>query len=1444
MKTSPKKRAFALVLVLIIIVLAATMAVFFLASAGQERRGVDLYARGSQVRHLAGMTVNRVMGQISAATKEGTATAPVSWASQPGMVRTFAATGTSAVNFYKLYSWDTGMVTAGGFNPAAAGENPPSGWKNTPAMFSDLNQPINDVYPIVDPRAAGAVEGFSIDSANPAVAGSGSDAPMPVKWLYVLQDGQMVAPTNPSGSTVTVPGASITNPIVGRVAFWTDDETSKVNINTASEGAFWDSPKSAARDEMQFAANPPVKNEFQRTPGHPSMTSLSAVFPELITQNTSDWTQTRWTNPNYRTQLESIYSLTPRVVGGGSQGGTAPIDSYSEDYSIATVPTLPVPITPDSDRLYATADDFWFSPTRAFQPAFSSSSVQVDLFRQRLFFLTASSRAPETTLFETPRVSLWPITWPWPSAHYNLLKDLNTFRGRNYPSGGPSSVSPTSAIEQNPWMTAQERLLAFCATLNILSSAPNRYYFQRQNPDSPTHDWNNIVRNQDLVKYLRRTLEKDEPGFGGSLADRWGADNADWISLNTLDFSRSLINQVTMESIPTKLVVPGNNELGYSFTGLSSRDIWINGNRKSDYKEPNSYTVSPLRATLNGKTYVTQGTYPKLSEVALMFYATQRRLPVPPTPVPASPNPPARAVAPATTENDYYNPFNWQYLINPGPAFGGSANYPVGSQTTQMRAVMLFNFTGLTTGALSGSPFFWVRVVGPGFRVNGGNIGFPSPAGRSVQWTGWAVAGSINPNFWPLFDKNRGVPKIFDNSSSSANRWSLISDPITMDPNAVEFAFEGGPITVEIYAPYSSNLDTDPTADSSQLVATQEIDFSQWNDDLPIPIAPRWNVRDGFPAIPDKPTNRPDPSISGANFATPEARPMTWAYTEIAPNIANPTVTFSPEVIRDSVTVANTRTIPYAYVGTGTGSMGTVLVSPEMENRVRSLNGRNTAVFKAENTGVDLTLATVDTPFMEGVPLITPFDTVISMVPDPSGAGDGDPRLSGSANTFFRRIDSVLTGLQPALVFRTTGTSSSDRVYPRATARAQYHMLGTPGAAGPMSTGYRENQLSFGGAKIPMATAGRLIYVANETVGKLGQRGPNPGIDNFVGGSFSPTNNVNTSWDWTMMPGNRLDGGFLVRPDQDYQSLFTDTSDNTFVGTPYFLRYGSYGAPGSSYFSPNRQVASPVLLGTLPTSMDEGWRTLAFSPNPAAGSSHPGLANPPDHLLLDLFWMPVAEPYPISEQFSTAGKVNLNYAIMPFSYIERKTALHALLKTTWVHSLAENWATDYKSHFHFRQGNPRTRFAVDVDETLADFDDKFAAGDVFKSASQICEMFLVPKNETLSATKASYWNSKRLTADNGREQPYDHLYSRVTTKSNTFTVHWRVQALRKLPSGTAGVWDESKDRMASELRGATMIERFIDPNATDIPDYATDPDAEPLGNFYKWRVLSETFFQP
>ena len=413
---------------------------------------------------------------------------------------------------------------------------------------------------------------------------------------------------------------------------------------------------------------------------------------------------------------------------------------------------------------------------------------------------------------------------------------------------------------------------------------------------------------------------------------------------------------------------------------------------------------------------------------------------------------------------------------------------------------------------------------------------------------------------------------------------------------------------------------------------------------------------------------------------------------------------------------------------------------------------------------------------------------------------------------------------------------------------------------------------------------------------------------------------LSPDWDWTSAPGNAFDGGYIERPDQDYQTFYEAATYGNGLGTPYFSRsgIGLYSASSNtntsgngsvvSMFIPNRQVPSPIILGTLPSSMTTGWQTLAFNPNPASlmdGGTHTGVAtlatpgstaagasNPPysgsvtapDHLLLDLFWMPVAEPYPISEEFSTAGKINLNYSMMPFPYIQRKSGLDAVLKSVWIYAIPDSGFTpqDYKSWFFMSsyasgskagQSATHTRYPINVDQTLKAFDAKFQGGDIFRSASQLCDMFLYPNDPTTPNLPLATWSSNnsgittwwgaggsgRLTSDNGRKAPYNAIYSRVTTQSNTYTVHWRVQALHKNTANGSNpaTWIDGFDRVVSELRGATLIERYLDPNAgstatsssqgNGIPDYANPsvgPSASPITYYYKWRVENETYFQP
>jgi uncharacterized protein (TIGR02600 family) len=242
--------------------------------------------------------------------------------------------------------------------------------------------------------------------------------------------------------------------------------------------------------------------------------------------------------------------------------------------------------------------------------------------------------------------------------------------------------------------------------------------------------------------------------------------------------------------------------------------------------------------------------------------------------------------------------------------------------------------------------------------------------------------------------------------------------------------------------------------------------------------------------------------------------------------------------------------------------------------------------------------------------------------------------------------------------------------------------------------------------------------------------------------------------------------------------------------------------------------------------------------------------------------MPVVDPYPISDRLSTAGKINLNYQIAPFTHIRRATGIYALLKAIKITALADTLATGTTNNYKVTGSSSpttfpsaTTRYALAIEETLKGMDARFAAGEVFRSATAIAECFLYPATPagvpivTYAPGDTSikgWWKDKRLTGDNNRENPYALLYPRVTTKSNTFTVHYRTQSLKKVRTdGDQDVWRESRDVVESEYRGSSTIERYIDPNDTRVPDFG-DPTnySKSLGTYYRWRTVAEKQFVP
>ncbi len=124
--------------------------------------------------------------------------------------------------------------------------------------------------------------------------------------------------------------------------------------------------------------------------------------------------------------------------------------------------------------------------------------------------------------------------------------------------------------------------------------------------------------------------------------------------------------------------------------------------------------------------------------------------------------------------------------------------------------------------------------------------------------------------------------------------------------------------------------------------------------------------------------------------------------------------------------------------------------------------------------------------------------------------------------------------------------------------------------------------------------------------------------------------------------------------------------------------------------------------------------------------------------------MPIVEPYAISDRFSTAGKINMNYQIIPFGagnapYLTRSTALRALFKSEKVGAIPNgSGASSIPGYSDFKKSSKtaivasanqtEARFFIDADQTLSQFQSRFSSGDVFKSASEICDMHIVPRD--------------------------------------------------------------------------------------------------------------------
>ncbi|XHR30969.1 MAG: Verru_Chthon cassette protein A [Chthoniobacteraceae bacterium] len=1223
-----KRWGSALIIVLASLVFVSALIIAFLTSM---RSKLVLSKSGSDainVKMLAETAVNIAISQVRDATlKSGSK--GMAWASQPGMIRLYSETGADA-GYYKLYSADNMVVSDAAFNPTTEVGNL-NNWDKSPAVFTDLNAPTNGVFPILDYSAASAlVGGTGISLGTVPSATTDQPAPMPVKWLYLLADGTLYPAPTGSGSSVVISAATSDNPIVGRIAFWTDDETCKANVNTASLGTFWSTPRFNTTGDQALASSQPVRGEFQRYPGHPATVSLNAIFPTL-------------TNPQ-------IFAIAPRLGWGGSEAGTKIIQNVTT--------WLP---TTDHDRLYDSVDEILFKvPATGGTNREQQDGLTPSMVKASEFFLTASSRAPELNLFGLPRIVTWPI----------------------------------HAVNDNNYRTANDRLLAFCGTLGTGTAASSwPFYFTRQNNLDPSNDIM-LSRNQTLLNYLDRLTGLQIPGFGGSFQGKYSRIETRQILTEIYDYIRctNLFDCTTPQS--STGVYP------YAF-GISSR--YTKGN--TNHLNGSSLGTAVPAFHTGWQTRGYGGRFLQISAAHIHFVGLG-----------SGTGAGASGTESAVAINALQIGARDSTIVNNVPP----------SKTIAVQAYIYLSTLNPGEGIENWSPGHWIEIEGlDQFKLNQQSMGFPTQSSvNKNEMTimgnmlgGGEITGCRISNLDPYgFITAQNVPKKLEyttDTDDSRNQFPFYSSILAMPYTGTSstMSFTGGKITIKIYADMPDQGTTTPWKHSTDPVETLYLTF-------------------------------PD-----ATFPAPE----------VATN---------------------------NLVGTGSNSLAN-----------ERWSSSNKSVFFENNHDV---LRTV------------PLDK-------------GDIRLvvgPTSTTTSFYTV-------QPNSAYY----SSTQKMVPLAitSESAAYNLL----RSGKLVKDASYNTASNCAPYVPDHINGVTTYE-----GALG--------------------------DWDNGTSIVGDGPFINAADPGSIS-----PDSTTGNLAYFDNSSSTASTNANLFSPNRQMCGPGMFGSLPTGVqrNRAWQTLLFRPGPpnhpgmgvsASGSSGPPYTTPPDHLFLDLFWMPIVEPYAISEPFSTAGKINMNQQIVPFTYIDRTAGLRAALVSENVAAVAKGGASMYKV-FSANYGAGLTAEArksqnlSETDGTLRQFKEKFAAGKIFRCPSEICDIYLVPYDKSWTTDTAAqtswYGDDFALVGDNTRERPYADLYNKLTTKSNTYTIHYHVQILQKSKTRNLTaptIFDPSNgDKVIADQRGATTFERYLDPADDRIINQ--DPartDATSLEQYYRARIINSTVFNP
>ncbi|XHR31062.1 MAG: hypothetical protein ACFUZC_10975 [Chthoniobacteraceae bacterium] len=233
-----------LVITMAFLVILTILAVGINETIRMERTSSNLYAE----RTSAAMLSQNAVEVLVAKLQQNTADVERHWLSQPGQLVVGAEEDDGSTS-----NGDSRKILTGAKKPE---ESPSSTDPRIVYLHSGsvttgsfpgqevLNPPNLNVSTFQDPSSS-----LITNRADT----SGSTVKMYVRWNYVRQDGSVEAIEQPDLTNKT-------NPIVGRYAYWADDESAKVNYNIAWKREF---------DETTLAGKLPS--------GNPSRVTLSAL---------------------------------------------------------------------------------------------------------------------------------------------------------------------------------------------------------------------------------------------------------------------------------------------------------------------------------------------------------------------------------------------------------------------------------------------------------------------------------------------------------------------------------------------------------------------------------------------------------------------------------------------------------------------------------------------------------------------------------------------------------------------------------------------------------------------------------------------------------------------------------------------------------------------------------------------------------------------------------------------------------------------------------------------------------------------------------------------------------------------------------------------------------------------------------------------------------------